>query len=218
MIRGAIFDLDGTLIDSMFIWDTVGEEYLRSLGIEPKDNLAEEFRSMSLYQAAVYTQREYGVRLPVEEIMDGVNRLAERYYLYEVPAKPHVREFLEELKAAGVRMCVATATDRYLAEAALRRCGIMDFFTEIFTCTEVGSGKDEPFIYREAIKRLGTDRDDTVVFEDSLHALMTAKNDGFITAAIYDAHEPRQKQLKDNADYYMRDFSDNNKILCVVPA
>ena len=208
MISGAIFDLDGTLLDSMWIWASIGEKYLRSVGYEPKENLNDTFRAFNLYQAACYYISEYGVTLSVDEIMNGINAMVEKYYRNEVVLKTGVAEFLKQLSENGVRMCIATATDKYLVEAALERCGISKYFSDIFTCTSVGHGKDEPVIYREALKHLGTDKSETVVFEDSLHALATAKADGFITTAIFDCHEKNQSELKKLADYYISDYSD----------
>lgn len=210
MIKGAVFDADGTLLDSMGIWDTVGEDYLRTLGYEPEENLNEIFRTFSLYQAACYYRSEYAVELSVQEIMDGVNRMIETYYLEEVLLKPGAAEFLCQLKKRNIKMCVATATDRYLIEAALRRCGVRDYFSEILTCTAVGCGKDKPVIYREAQRHLGTEKSETIVFEDALHALKTAKKDGFLTAAVYDFHETEQMALKRTADFYLRDYSDTD--------
>ena len=146
-IRGAIFDVDGTLLDSMFIWDTIGEAYLRSIGYEPREDLNEVFKNMSLLQAARYYQTEYGVTLCVDEIMDGVNTMLERYYCFEAPLKPGAAELLAWLQKNGVKLCVTTATDRYLVEAALKRCGVLSYFGRIFTCGEVGRGKDEPHIF-----------------------------------------------------------------------
>lgn len=208
MIKGAIFDLDGTLFDSMFIWDTIGEVYIRSIGYEPKENLNETFKTFSLYQAACYFKSEYGVILSVDEIMDGVNQMVERYYMEEVQLKPGVAGFLQQLSDSGVKMCIATATDKYLAEAALNRCGISEYFSEIFTCTSVGYGKDEPVIYRAALKHLETDKSGTVVFEDAIYAIKTAKKDGFITAAVFDSHEKSQDQIRALCDYYITDYSD----------
>ena len=153
-IRGAIFDVDGTLLDSMFIWDTIGEAYLRSIGCQPKENLNETFKNMSLHQAARYYQTEYGVTQSIDEIMDGVNAMLERYYRFEVPLKPGVAELLERLRQDGVRLCIATATDRHLVEAGLDRCGVLSCFGEIFTCNEVGHGKDEPDIFEAALRFL----------------------------------------------------------------
>ena len=208
MIKGAIFDLDGTLFDSMFIWDTIGEKYLRSIGYEPKENLNETFRTMSLYNAACYYKSEYGVTLSVDEIMDGVNRMVEKYYIKDIQLKPGVYDFVKHLHNIGVRMCIATATDRYLVEVALERCGINECFSEIFTCTSVGQSKDETDIYREALKHLGTDRKDTLVFEDAIYAIRTAKKDGFKVVAVYDKSEENQVEMKTLCDFYIKDYTD----------
>jgi HAD superfamily hydrolase (TIGR01509 family) len=206
MIKGAIFDLDGTLLDSMSIWDTIGEIYLRSLGIEPRENLAETFKTFTLEESAEYYRTHYGVTLSVGEIVDGVNGMIEDLYRNTVPLKNGVAEFLERLWKNGVKMCVATVTDRYLVEAALTRLQVRQYFGEIFTSAEVGCGKNEPTIYRVALDYLGTDKRETLVFEDVLHALMTAKGDGFPVAAVYDEHEERQEELKEIADLYITDF------------
>lgn len=206
MIKGAIFDVDGTLLDSMSIWDTIGEEYLRSIGYTPKERLNETFQTMSLHQAARYYQSEYGVDRSVEEIMDGVNGLLKRFYLDEAPLKPGAGEFVRELSRRGVRLCIATATECPLVEAALARGGLAGYFDDILTCTAVGHGKDEPFIYREALSRVGADRSSVVVFEDALRAARTANMDGFPVAAVYDGHEKRQEELKALAEVYQTDF------------
>ena len=206
MIKGAIFDFDGTLVDSMFIWDTFGEDYLRTLGKEPKENLTETFKTFTLEQAAEYYREHYGVTLSVGEIVDGVNEMVTKIYRTKVTLKDGVREFLEVLKSQGVKMCVATVTDRPIVEDVLCNLGIRDFFTEIFTCAEVGYNKETPHIYRVALEALGTKKDETVVFEDALHALMTAKNDGFHVAGVYDKHEARQIAMRAEADYYISDY------------
>ncbi len=206
-IRGAIFDVDGTLLDSMFIWDTIGETYLRSIGYQPKENLNETFKNMSLHQAARYYQTEYGVTLSIDQIMDGVNAMLERYYRFEVPLKPGVAELLERLRQSGVKLCIATATDRHLVEAALDRCGVLSCFGEIFTCNEVGHGKDEPDIFEAALRFLGTRKEETIVFDDALYAVRTAKEAGFPVAVIYDSHEKNQKEIRALADFYIENFS-----------
>ena len=208
MIKGAIFDLDGTLLDSMFIWDTIGEEYLRSLGKEPHEDLKETFMTLTLEEAAVYYREHYGVTLSVKEIVDGVNSMVEQTYRTKVTLKPGIPEYLAWLKENGVRMCVATVTDRYLVEETLERLGVRHYFSEIFTCAEVGFGKDKPVIYQKALEHLGTEKSDTYVFEDLPFALNTAKTDGFPTVGVYDRHEAHQDELKELADYYIFDFTD----------
>ena len=208
MLKGAIFDFDGTLVDSMFIWDTIGEDYLRSLGKEPHEDLKETFMTLTLEEAAEYYRTHYGVTLSVKEIVDGVNTMVEGIYRTRVALKPGVADYLRLLKENGTRMCIATVTDRYLVEETLDRLGILQYFSEIFTCAEVGYGKDKPIIYRKALEHLGTMKNETYVFEDSLFALKTAKADGFTTVGVYDRHENRQDNLKNLADYYIVDFAD----------
>ena len=111
MIQGVIFDLDGTLFDSMFIWDTAGESYLRSIGKEPEADLQMVLKPMSLLQSAQYIREKYDIPLSVEDIMDGVNRTVEDFYFHMVEPKPGVIDFLEELHRRKIRMCIATATD-----------------------------------------------------------------------------------------------------------
>ena len=110
-ISGAVFDVDGTLLDSMPVWDCVGENYLRSIGYEPEENLNEVLQNMSLLQAARYYRREYGVVLSEDAIMKGVNAMLEKSYRCEIPLKPGVEGLLRRLHRAGVKLCIATATE-----------------------------------------------------------------------------------------------------------
>ena len=206
-ISGAIFDVDGTLLDSMSIWDTIGADYLRSIGYIPRENLNEIFKNMSLLQAAEYYRNEYGVTLRVEEIMSGVNAMLEQFYQYEAPLKPGAAELLARLRQNRVKLCIATATDRYLVEDALARCGVLSYFGEIFTCNGVGHGKDEPHIFEAALRFLGTERAETVVFDDALYAIRTAKEAGFPIAAVYDTHEKSQTEVRALSDFYLENLS-----------
>lgn len=210
MLKGMIFDFDGTLMDSMFIWDTAGEVYLRSIGKEPQEDLQKILKPMSLLQCAEYIQDRYEIFQTYEEIMDGINRTVEGFYFHEVNPKPGVVAWLEELSAKGIKMCIATATDRYQVEAALTRCGMRQYFSEIFTCTEVGSGKDQPLIFRKAMEHLGTDRSSTAVVEDAFHAICAAKADDFLTVAVYDAHEDKQQEIQEMADLYLQNYLNLN--------
>ena len=208
MLRGAIWDLDGTILDSMSAWDHVGENYLRSQGIEPEPDLDEAIATMSLHQAADYFIEHYDVKQTRDELIKSAVAIVDDFYRYEAQLKPHLKEFLAQLHETGVKMCIATATERSLVEAALARCRVLDYFSEIFTCSSVGAGKDEPAIYREALNFLGTDRTNTMVFEDSLHALTTAKKDGFYTTAVYDSHEENQEEIQRLANCRIRDYSE----------
>ena len=205
-IRCAIFDFDGTLFDSMYVWDTAAERYLRSLGKDPAPTVREEVRTMSLHQAAEYLKDGYALSLTAEEIVAGINRVVEQAYLHDVQPKAGAAAFLDALKAGGASLCVATATDRYLIEAALRRCHMDSYFDAVFTCSEVGSGKDEPAIYREAMAHFHADREQTLIFEDAIHAVQTAKADRFRVVAVSDPSEKDQAKLRRISDFYLESY------------
>lgn len=206
-IKYAVFDFDGTLFDSMYVWERVGEKYLLSLGIAPKPSLSDELRTMSISAAAEYLAVEYPITLTHEEISDGIIKTAEHFYLYEILPKPCAAEFLRRLVQSGFRLCIATASDEKSVIAALERCDMRGFFDRIFTCGNVGGGKESPAIYRAAAKYFNTDRDGIVIFEDALHAAKTAKRDGFFVAGVRDMSEPRREELITVCDCYIEDFA-----------
>ncbi len=207
-MQGAIFDLDGTLLHSMPIWDTLAEDYLHSLGWEPRENLTERFRDFTLRQSAEYFIREYGVEQSVEEIIQGIQEMIAHFYVETAPLKAGVAEFLDELHRAGVRMCVATATDRVLAEAALRRNGIDRYIDFVLACGEGGYTKREAAVFEEALRRLGTEKAGTVVFEDAPHAAETAAEAGFPVCGVFDAAWGTDDcaALKRRSNWYIESF------------
>lgn len=208
-LQCAIFDMDGTLLDSMHIWNHLGSDLLRAQGYVPAPDLDEQLKVMSLRQSAEHCKRVYGLPQSVEEIEAQVTERVEEFYHHHVAAKPGVEQFLSLLKMQGVWMYVATATDRALAEAALRHAGIADYFRGVVTCGEVGQGKDSPEIYERALRRLQGNKRDTVVFEDALHAILTAKAAGFRVAAVYDpSAEAEQGEIRGAAETYIRSYED----------
>lgn len=206
MIEGAIFDLDGTLLDSMMIWDNLAEKYLASLSITAEDGLSERLKTLSISEGARLLKEEYSLPLSAEEIVNEINRLVEHFYRDLVMPKNGVCQLLDILAKKNVNMCIATATDRTLVEVALRRCGMEHYFSRILTCNEVGCNKNTPHIYRAALNELQTPKEKTVVFEDTFHAIQTAKADGFFIAAVHDPYELRQEEIKKLADIYLEDF------------
>ncbi len=209
-LQSAIFDMDGTLLDSMHIWREIGPRMLRARGIEPAPDLGERLKPMTARQGAAYCKEAYGLPETVDEVYAQIEAQVKSFYENEVEAKPGVKNLLSLLKMEGVWMYVATATDRHLAEEALRHAGIRDCFRGLVTSAETGVGKDvSPEIYERAMRRLRSNKKDTVVFEDALHAIRTAKAAGFRVAAIYDpSAEEDQAEIRALADYYFRSFEE----------
>ena len=208
METGAVFDVDGTLLDSMGIWISLGSRYLRSLGYDPPPDLDERLRVMSLPQGVRACRRICGMRESEEEILGGIRGVITGFYRDEALLKPGAKDFLLALAAKGIPLAVATASDPELVRAAFRRLEILPLFRGILACSDLGVGKDSPLLFEEALRLLGTSRHRTYVFEDSFLSLLTAKKAGFPTVAVYDPHEEEEERLADAAGCYLRDFRD----------
>lgn len=206
-IKAAVFDLDGTLFDSTAAWEGLGERYLLSRGIAPMPGLDEKLRCMTLPDGSAYLKSAYSLPEAPEQIQRDILRGIEEFYLHECPLKPGARELLELFSQRGIGLAIATAGDERLARAALQRLGVSDLFSAVLTCENFG-GKDKPDIFISAAAAAGGIPENTAVFEDSLHALLTAKQAGFITAAVYDPGEPQQARLRASADCYFESLSD----------
>lgn len=213
-VDAVIFDLDGTLLDSLWAWENSGANYLRSRGIEPPEWLDEKLETMSLMDGANYVKEMYNLPEPPEVILEKTLEPIKNRYYNEIQPMPGVGEQLARLKAQGVKMAVATASHGEFAQAALKRLGMLDYFEFIITCDEVGVGKTSPKVYEAALKRLGTAKERTLVAEDALHALETAHKAGFPTAAIEELHSLDQQVQKRNiADYYVIDYEGENTVV-----
>ena len=199
----AIFDMDGTLLDSMWKWDDLGIEVLRRQGAEPRPDYREVTIPMGVQSHARYCVEAYGLSCTPEDIIADMHNTMAEFYGSQVRCKPGVEKFLSILKMEGVTMYVATATDRPFVEAALKTAGIAHYFKGIITCAEAGADKGESAkIYEYAMKRMRGNKLDTVIFEDSWVAIRTAKAAGFRVAGIYDhASRQRWEDIKAAADY-----------------
>ena len=180
----AIFDMDGTLIDSMVFWKNLATEYLSSKGVRqiPED-IPERIKPMTMSESAALFQQEFGLSGDPEAEM---NAMMDAHYRNDIPLKPGVREYLQMLRSRGVRMCVASATAEHLMEACLKRLGVRDCFSFLLSCETVGAGKRSPLVYQESAKRLHAAPEDVAVYEDALYALQTAKAAGYYVVGVYD--------------------------------
>ena len=209
MIKGAIFDIDGTLLDSMPIWENAGARYLATLGIKAKPDLKERLDALSLPEGAIYMQKEYGLSVSAEDILEGVNQVVKDFYYKEAVMKPGAYALVKRLKENGVKLIIATATDKEMAKAALIRNGIWQDFTGMITCEEAGAGKTSPKVFEFARQKLGTKKEETWVFEDSLYAVKTATEAGFPVCSIYDTYSVgNAKEIQRLSNIYVRDFSE----------
>ena len=179
-MKGAIFDMDGTLLDSMQVWVHVGEQYLRNRGIEPEEGLGDVLFPMSMRDGAVYVKEKYSLPDPPDTIVTDMDAIVFAAYRDEVLPKPGVAAYLESLKKQGIPMAVATATNRPMVEAALARTGLAGYFKQIFTCTEIGAGKERPDIYLAAAKAFGTHPADTWCSRMRSMRLRRQRQPGFI--------------------------------------
>ena len=184
-MRGAIFDLDGTLLDSMDYWASVAEEFFEINGILPPADTGRCFLENGMGWCHELW-RSMGLSLSFEETRDQIYALMDKKYQTVISVKDGAIDMLKRLKESGVKMCLATATDRATVEMALARLGIDKYFSRIFTCTEVGKGKKYPLIYELALEHLGTPKDETYIFEDAYYAIVTAHDAGFNIVGVYD--------------------------------
>lgn len=211
-LQSAIFDMDGTLLDSMPMWRSRAEALVRGYGRVPPPDLNSRVNPLSVLEGCALCKELCGLPGTPQELAEEVREQIQQFYRHEVRPKPGLIPFLSILKMEGVWMYVATATDRPLAEAALKTAGIDGFFRGIVTTREAGQEKREgPEVYERALRRLRSSKKDTVVFEDALYALQTAKAAGFRTAAVYDASEPNQEELRRLAEYYIVSYEEMTK-------
>ena len=204
---GAIFDMDGTLLDSMPIYRDLGNQFLLNHGVVPPANLREIVAPLSLEESAVYFSENFPLHMQPEEILEEWRRDIRHAYSHTVPAKPGVLEYLAKLRDWGIPMAVATLTNRPLAMQALDRLGLRPYFQIILSAHDVGRNKHFPDIYYQAAAALGQKPADCLVFEDAFYAANTAKQAGFAVCGVHDeSSEHSRGALLELCDYYIEGF------------
>lgn len=205
-IKYAIFDMDGTLTDSMHIWDTSAGAFLMMRGIVPHE--FETFRKRGYLAGINYMIEEYNLPLTYDQVLAELLKILEYYYTNVAEAKSGVKEFLQKMQDSGAKMCVASATNKYLVNLCLSRNGIRDYFCRLLSAHEDSKSKTEPDIFYLAKECMQADGD-VWVFEDALYAIKTAKKAGFKVIAVEDySSEADREEIKALADYYITDYSE----------
>lgn len=204
----AIFDMDGTLVDSMVYWQRLGREYLNSQGVtEGVDEVLERIKAMTMAESSALFIETFGLPGTPETVEAEMNAVMDEHYRSDIPLKPGAADYLAVLKEQGTKMCVATATPEPLARDCLQRLGVLEDFEFLLSCDAVGAGKDRPDVFWEAARRLGAAPGETAAFEDTLFALRTAKDAGFYTVGVWDASgDGHWNELTALADETVRDW------------
>lgn len=208
--KAAIFDLDGTLLDSMHVWTDVDNEFLTKRGFDVPDDYADTIAHLGFDDCARYTVKRFNLPDTPEELMDEWNRMAFEAYTTTVPLKPHAGEYLRHLKATGAKLAVATSLPPDLREAALRHVGVYDLFDAFASVDDVGNvPKDQPDVYLHAARCVGVAPSDCTVFEDILVGIKAVKSAGMKAWAMYDASSRiHWEQIRLIADGVLHDFAD----------
>lgn len=209
-IKGAIFDLDGTLMDSMWFWSELDGIYLRSKGIMtiPEDYLL-EIAHLGSYETAVYTKRRFGIPETPEEMMKEWHSMSIDFYTHKVKLKEGALDYLKLLRGRGIKLAVATANDEDLYIPALKLTGIEGFFDAVVNVSEVERKKGFPDIYLLACERMGVRAEESVVFEDILLGIKGAKAGGFKTVGVYDETSERDaEEIEKEADMFIHSFNE----------
>ena len=208
-IEGAVFDLDGTLLDSSWVWEKVDEKFLGDRGFQVPDDYVDEISPLGAERAAVYTIERFGLNEDKDDIVREWIEMAKKEYATEVVCKPYAKEFLEELHKLNIKMAVATSSDRELFMKTLEREGILKYFQKIVTVDEVERGKGYPDIYEEAARRIKVNPHKCLVFEDILAGVTGASLGELNVVAVFDEKSKHNwEKIKSISKYSINDYKE----------
>jgi HAD superfamily hydrolase (TIGR01509 family) len=210
----ALFDLDGVLLDTMPLWNSLAFDYLHSKGKEPKASLTKELAALSLQQAALFLKEKYDLKESAGKIYQDLCQRIEDFYLHTAPLKPGAEPLIRALHQNGVKLILVSSCQPDLAAAALKRTGIDGYFSHLLFTETFGKGKDEPEIFEYAASLAGCSTEECAVLEDSLYALCCAKNAGFFCFSIADSSQKADAmEIEKSADICLSGLQDTAGIL-----
>ena len=207
--EAVIFDLDGTLVDSMWMWYQIDVEYLGRYGLECPPLLQKEIEGMSFSETAVYFKEQFHIPDSLEEIKQAWIDMSIEKYRNQVPLKKGVRRFLEYLKNRQIRMGIATSNGRDMVNAVLQALDIEGYFQVITTACEVAAGKPAPDIYQKVAERLQAAPEACMVFEDVPAGIEAGRAAGMTVCAVEDDYSRQMRREKEElADYFIEDYDE----------
>lgn len=206
-ITGAIFDMDGTLVDSLgfwdYIWERLGEIFLGDKTFRPDTITEKGVRTATLYDAMVLVHNNCGIGQSGDEVFKIVNDELFNYYKNTVQMKDGAMDFIKHLYENGVKICIASATDSNLIDVLMEKFELRRYVSRVISCKDIGKGKEHPDVFIEAHKFLGTQKETTWIFEDSVVAIETATNAGYNTVGIYDKFNFGLDRVKEISTIYI---------------
>ncbi|MCK4339755.1 MAG: HAD family phosphatase [Candidatus Cloacimonetes bacterium] len=207
-LEAVIFDLDGTLIDSMGVWVEVDKEYLGKRGIPIPDDLFHDMEhGDSFVEVAKYFKQKFNLSDSIEEIMKEWTEMVARHYENDIPLKPGARELLDFLKAKKIKIGVGTSNSKFLAQSVLKANNVLHFFDCLVAGCEDIKGKPFPDIFLRVASELGVKPENCLVIEDVFVGIQAAKNAGMTVFSIEDKHtKPEWEKIKKITDFYGKDF------------
>lgn len=206
-IDAVLFDLDGSLVDSMWLWKDIDIAYLGRFGISVPEGLQTEIEGMSFSETAAYFKERFQLPSSLEEIKEDWNRMAWDKYTHEVPLKAGAEAFVKHCHQAGIRLGIASSNSRALVENVLTVHGIIDSFDSIVTACDVERGKPAPDVYLEAARQCRVSPKRCLVFEDIIPGILAGKAAGMKVCAVEDEYSLHQEEEKRRlADYYIKDY------------
>lgn len=208
-IEAAIFDMDGTLIDSMWVWHQIDIEYLKRYGYEYSDEFRKEFEGMNFYDTAVYFQNRFNINESVETIINDWLHMSYEKYRDEVEFKPGALEYINFLRDKGIKTGIATSNSRELVDMYLETHNATGYFDFVATSTEIKASKPEPDLYLHVAKNLNVKPERCLVFEDVPNGILGGQNANMKTVSVYDKYsEYVEDKKRELADYYITSYYD----------
>ncbi|HIX16353.1 MAG TPA: HAD family phosphatase [Candidatus Hungatella pullicola] len=206
-IRTVIFDLDGTLVDSMWMWPSIDQEFLNKRNLECPPTIGKEIEGMSFTETAIYFRQRFSLWETVEEIKEIWTEMSLEKYRTQVPLKPGAGQFLQFLKDSSISAGIATSNGRVMVDAVLETLNIRNYFQSVVTGCEVAAGKPAPDIYLKVASELNTEPDKCLVFEDVPAGILAGRRAGMKVCAIEDPFSaPMREEKRQLADYYIQDY------------